>query len=275
ERKIGTGLDSTKMHVIRYLLIQLLLQVLLHPEEFWEAAIDVIICCKKTFPSIAQCDNSSAPESVEGGTEESDEDGSDEPNEDGSLESIDVLVQTFLSVLPHVSGPVCFAIEQVFRVFSDEITETGLLDMLRVVKIDLKGSRRQTDSDDDEDEARVDIEDDDEMEDADVGNVDDAPDEMDEEMEDDSADEVDEDQDDLEETVDNKAKDGDEAEATKGGEDSDDSDGMDDDAMFRIDPYIARIFKERNNLPGSETQQSQLMRFKLREKNWCWMCMLS
>lgn len=100
------------MHVIRYLLIQLLLQVLLHPEEFWEAAIDVIICCKKTFPSIAQCDNSSAPESVEGDTEESDEDGSEEPNEDGSLESIDVLVQTFLSVLPHVSGPVCFAIEQ-------------------------------------------------------------------------------------------------------------------------------------------------------------------
>ncbi|VAI54877.1 unnamed protein product [Triticum turgidum subsp. durum] len=236
---------------------ELLLQVLLHPEEFWEAAIDVIICCKKTFPSIAQSDNSSAPESVEGGTEESDEDGSEEPNEDGSLESIDVLVQTFLSVLPHVSGPV-------FRVFSDEITETGLLDMLRVVKIDLKGSRRQTDSDDDEDEARVDIEDDDEMEDADVGNVDDATDEMDEEMEDDSADEVDEDQDDLEETVDNKAKDGDDAEATKGGEDSDDSDGMDDDAMFRIDPYIARIFKERNNLPGSETQQSQLMRFKLR-----------
>ncbi|VAI43274.1 unnamed protein product [Triticum turgidum subsp. durum] len=232
---------------------ELLLQVLLHPEEFWEAAIDVIICCKKTFPSIAQCDNSSAPESVEGGTEESDEDGSEEPNEDGSLESIDVLVQTFLSVLPHVSGPV-------FRVFSDEITETGLLDMLRVVKIDLKGSRRQTDSDDDEDEARVDIEDDDEMEDADVGNVDDATDEM----EDDSADEVDEDQDDLEETVDNKATDGDDAEATKGGEDSDDSDGMDDDAMFRIDPYIARIFKERNNLPGSETQQSQLMRFKLR-----------
>ncbi|EMS61721.1 DNA polymerase V [Triticum urartu] len=232
---------------------ELLLQVLLHPEEFWEAAIDVIICCKKTFPSIAQCDNSSALESVEGGTEESDEDGSEEPNEDGSLESIDVLVQTFLSVLPHVSGPV-------FRVFSDEITETGLLDMLRVVKIDLKGSRRQTDSDDDEDEARVDIEDDDGMEDADVGNVDDATDEM----EDDSADEVDEDQDDLEETVDNKATDGDDAEATKGGEDSDDSDGMDDDAMFRIDPYIARIFKERNNLPGSETQQSQLMRFKLR-----------
>jgi len=55
-------------------------------------------------------------------------------------------------------------------VFCDDITETGLLDMLRVVKIDLKG--RQTDSDD-EDGGRVDIEDDDEtvMEDAEVGKL--------------------------------------------------------------------------------------------------------
>jgi len=56
-------------------------------------------------------------------------------------------------------------------VFCDDITETGLLDILRVVKIDLKG-RRQTDSDD-EDDGRVDIEDDDEtvMEDEDVGEL--------------------------------------------------------------------------------------------------------
>lgn len=155
--------------------------------------------------------------------------------------------------------------QQVFRAFCDEITDTGLLDMLRVVKIELKGSRRQTGSDDDEDDACVDIEDDDEtvMEDTDVGDIDDVEDELDGKMEDDSADEVDEDQDDLKETVEHEAKDGDDAETTKGGDDSDDSDGMDDDAMFRIDPYIARIFKERN-LPGSETKQSQLMRFKLR-----------
>jgi hypothetical protein len=100
------------MHVIRYLLIQLLLQLLLHPEEYWEAAIDVIICCKKTFPSIAQCDSSSLPKPLEDVEEESDEDGSEEPNEDGALEFMDVLVQTFLSLLPHVSGPVCFTIEQ-------------------------------------------------------------------------------------------------------------------------------------------------------------------
>lgn len=151
---------------------------------------------------------------------------------------------------------------QVFREFCDDITETGLLDMLRVVKIDLKG-RRQTDSDD-EDDGRVDIEDDETvMEDEEVGEIDDFTDGLDENTEDDSTDEDDEDQDDSKDAVPNKTKVEDKGETTNDGDDSDDSDGMDDDAMFRIDPYIARIFKERN-LPGSETKQSQLMRFKLR-----------
>jgi DNA polymerase phi len=100
------------MHAMRYLLIQLLLQVLLHPDEYWEAAVDVTICCNKSFPAIAQGDNSSAQESAEHGSQESDEDGSEDPNEEVSLEFMDVLVQTFLSVLPHASGPVCFTIEQ-------------------------------------------------------------------------------------------------------------------------------------------------------------------
>ncbi|KAF8749914.1 hypothetical protein HU200_012516 [Digitaria exilis] len=267
ERKAGPGLDSTKMHVMRYLLIQLLLQVLLHPDEYWEAAVDVTICCKKSFPAIAQGKSS---QSEEDGSKESDDE--EDSNEEVSLEFMDVLVQTFLSILPHASGPVCFTIEQasvlsvrqVFRVFCDDITDTGLLDMLRVVKIDLKG-HRQTDSDD-EDDGRVDIEDDDDetvMEDAEVGEIDDVADDSGEDTEDDSADEGDADQDDSKEAVSNEAKDGNKGVATKDGDDSDDSDGMDDDAMFRIDPYIARIFKERN-LPGSESRQSQLMRFKLR-----------
>ena len=115
------------MHAMRYLLIQLLLQVLLHPDEYWEAAIDVTICCKKSFPSIVQNDKSSGQPSNEGaevfnedgpckshkdGPEEHNDDASEDSNEDGPLEFMDVLVQTFLSVLPHVSGPVCFSIEQ-------------------------------------------------------------------------------------------------------------------------------------------------------------------
>jgi DNA polymerase phi len=57
------------MHAIRYLPTQLLLQVL-HRDEYWEAAIDVAICCKKSFPIIAQGDNSSAQDSAELGSQE-------------------------------------------------------------------------------------------------------------------------------------------------------------------------------------------------------------
>lgn len=43
-----------------------------------------------------------------------------------------------------------------------------------------------------------------------------------------------------------------------------DDDGMDDDAMFRMDTYLAQIFKEKRNQAGGETAQSQLVLFKLR-----------
>jgi DNA polymerase phi len=39
---------------------------------------------------------------------------------------------------------------------------------------------------------------------------------------------------------------------------------MDDDAMFRMDAYLAQIFKDRKNQAGGETAQSQLVLFKLR-----------
>ena len=48
-------------------------------------------------------------------------------------------------------------------------------------------------------------------------------------------------------------------------DDSDDSDGgMDDDAMFRMDTYLAQIFKERKNQAEGENAHSQLVLFKLR-----------
>lgn len=47
-------------------------------------------------------------------------------------------------------------------------------------------------------------------------------------------------------------------------DDDDDDDGMDDDAMFRMDTYLAQIFKEKRNQAGDESAQSQLVLFKLR-----------
>ena len=85
------------MHAVRHLLIQLLLQVLLHPGEFSEAALELVICCKKAFPAASPGDS----------LEEQDEfDDGDAP------EMMDVLVDTLLSLLPQSSAPICFAVEQ-------------------------------------------------------------------------------------------------------------------------------------------------------------------
>ncbi|CAA6658932.1 unnamed protein product [Spirodela intermedia] len=124
ERRIGHGLEANKLHALRYLLIQLLLQLVLRPQEFSDAAAELIICCKKAFPGL---------------------------DDDGSPELMDVLMDTLLSLVPQSSSPMCYAIEQVFRFFCDDITDDGLLRILHIVKKDLKPPRRQVaDADDDD-----------------------------------------------------------------------------------------------------------------------------
>ncbi|KAJ4786518.1 DNA polymerase V [Rhynchospora pubera] len=106
ERKVSPGTDSSRMHAMRFLLMQLLLQILLHPGEFHEAAIDLTICCKKAFSFLSQ-----------GNSEE------EEEEEEGSApQFMDVLVDTFLSLLPHSSGPLNYAIEQVFMKSKKHVT---------------------------------------------------------------------------------------------------------------------------------------------------------
>ena len=89
--------DANKLHSLRYLLIQLLLQVLLRPGEFSEAVSELIICCKKAFPASDLLESS----------------GEDELGGDENPEFMDVLVETFLSLLPQSSAPLRSAIEQV------------------------------------------------------------------------------------------------------------------------------------------------------------------
>uniref|UniRef100_A0A5B6YU56 Putative DNA polymerase V n=1 Tax=Davidia involucrata TaxID=16924 RepID=A0A5B6YU56_DAVIN len=234
ERNCGLGTDANKLHALRYLLILLLLQVLLRPGEFSEAASELIICCKKAF---------AAPDLLD-----SSED--DEPDGDGTPALMDVLVDTLLSLLPQSSAPMRSAIEQVFKYFCDDVTDDGLLRMLRVIKKDLKPARHQDmdseDHDDDDDqEDLLGIEEAEESDEAETGETG----------------ESDEQTDDSEAVgVEAVGK-----EIPEASDDSDDSDGgMDDDAMFRMDSYLARIFKERKNQAGGETAQSQLVLFKLR-----------
>lgn len=126
--------------------------------------------------------------------------------------------------------------------------------MLRVIKKDLKPARHQEDQDSedlDDDEDCLAIEDEEEEEEneemGETGESDDPTDDS--------------------ETVTGVARMAVDREVPENSDDSEeeeDDDGMDDDAMFRMDTYLAQIFKEKRNQAGGETAQSQLVLFKLR-----------
>ncbi|KAG4164958.1 hypothetical protein ERO13_A13G049500v2 [Gossypium hirsutum] len=234
ERNFRLSNDANKVRALRYLLILLLLQVLLRPGEFCDAASELTICCKKVF---------TAPDDLNLS-------GEDELDDDAAPELMDVLVDTLLSLLPQSSAPMRTAIEQVFRYFCGDVTDDGLMRMLRIIKKDLKPARHQeagSEDDDDNDDDLLGIEEDEEededMDEAETGETADSD----------------------EQSEDSEAVVGSEGADKDIPEDSDESDGgMDDDAMFRMDTYLAQIFKEKKNQAGGETAQSQLVLFKLR-----------
>ncbi|XP_019239741.1 PREDICTED: DNA polymerase V-like [Nicotiana attenuata] len=223
ERNLGPSIDANKFHSMRYLLMQLLLQVLLRPEEFSEAASELVICCSKAFRS---SDLASS--------------GEDEADGDGTHELMDVLVDTMLSLLPQSSAAMRTAIEKVFKCFFHDVTDDGLLRMLCVIKKNLKPARRQeTDNEkDDDDDNVLGIE---EAEDSDETARNDG-------------------QADSGTLVDIEAEGAELLEAS----DDDFDEGMDDDAMFRMDTYLAKCIKGRTNQAGGETADSQLVHFKYR-----------
>ena len=100
ERNVGSGLEANKLHALRYVLIQLAFQVLLCPEQFYEAASELAICCQKAFPATAAAREDSG-------------EGENEFDDNEMPDLMDVLLDTFLSLLPHSSGPMCFSVEQV------------------------------------------------------------------------------------------------------------------------------------------------------------------
>lgn len=134
---------------------------------------------------------------------------------------------------------------QVFKYFCNDVTDDGLLRMLRVIKKDLKPARRKDgdseDGSDDEDDDLLDIEEAEESDEADIldsgesgAMIDDSEAAARAEASDDS------------------------------GEDDDSDEDMDDEAMFRMDSYLAKMFQERKNQAGGDTAHAQLVLFKLR-----------
>ncbi|KAM1151635.1 hypothetical protein ACFX19_034940 [Malus domestica] len=227
ERNCQLTSDANRLHALRYLLIQLLLQMLLRPKEYLEAVSELMICCKKAFPVADLLDSP----------------GEDDLDDEGAPAMMDVLVDTLLSLLPQSSAPMRTAIEQVFKCFCDDITDDGLLRMLRVIRKNLKPARHQdADSDDifddeEDDEDFLNIEEDEGIDKAETGETGDSDEQPDGSE------------------ADSEAADAVEAVGKENPEASDDSDGgMDDDAMFRMDTYLTQIFKERKNLAGGKPQ---------------------
>uniref|UniRef100_A0A0D6QZH6 DNA polymerase V n=1 Tax=Araucaria cunninghamii TaxID=56994 RepID=A0A0D6QZH6_ARACU len=225
------GHNLSKMQAMRFLLIQLLLQIPLSHGDICEAAAELLICCKEAFGDVIELD-------VESNNDEN-----------AMPVFMDVLIDALLSLLPQSPAPVRVAVQQVFRCFSDNLTESGLINMLQVVKKDLKPPRRKPivfgDSDE---EDPIEIEESESVDEAeeseDEGHSDDDPEQQNSKVQ-------------TKPTL--EIKNG------RGGEDSEDLDSdFDDEAMFRMDTYLAQMFKEKKNAAGSDTAQSQLVHFKLR-----------
>lgn len=120
--------------------------------------------------------------------------------------------------------------------------------MLKVIKKDLKPARhRNPDSEDDDGEDDLlGVEEAEESDEAETGETVDSDEHTDES-----------------ETVVGVGVDAVTAQLPEASDDESDE-GMDDDAMFRMDTYLARIFREKKNQTGGETAHSQLVLFKLR-----------
>ncbi|KAK6916230.1 DNA polymerase V/Myb-binding protein 1A [Dillenia turbinata] len=217
EKNAELGPDASRMNSLRYWVIQLLLQVLLRPGEFSEAANELVMCCKEGFAA------SNFPDSS----------GEDEIDHKDEPEFIDVLLDTMLSLLPQSSAPLRSSIEQAFKSFCDDFLDEHLLRMLRIIKKDLKPTRHAENHDnDDDDDDFLDIE---ETDEADMSETAESDEQKDDSVAVAAVEAVGEELPDV-----SDASDG-----------SDDSDGdMDDEAMFRMDSHLARIFKERKNQAG-------------------------
>ncbi|KAG5526172.1 hypothetical protein RHGRI_032450 [Rhododendron griersonianum] len=238
ERNCGMSTDANKLRALRYLLIQLVLQVLLRPGDFSEASSELIICCKKAFATPDLLDSS----------------GDDETDGDGVPALMDVLLDTLLSLLPESSAPMRSAIEQVFKYFCEEVTDDGLLRMLRVIKKDLKPARHQEanseDDGDDDDDDLLGIEEAEESDEAETGETGESDGQMDDSEAVVGTEAVDKE---LAEGSDEESDEAVDKELAEGSDEESDG-GMDDDAMFRMDTYVARILKERKNQAGGKPQ---------------------
>ncbi|KAA3482497.1 myb-binding protein 1A [Gossypium australe] len=219
--------DANKLHALRYLLILLLLQVLLQPGEFSDAASELIICCKKVIlHSYGEddLDDDTAPELTD----------SHQPPYRLLFSRCETMTcsKSSMSCFPYLCSS--FAL-RVFRCFCGDVTDDGLLRILWIIEKDLNAARHQQDEDE-----LLGAEKDENVGEAEMNDG---------------------------ESEDSEAVVGDDVADKELPEDSDDSDeGMDDEAMFRMDTYLAEIFKPKKDKAGGETVIYRLHAAKANEQ---------
>ncbi|GBG91164.1 hypothetical protein CBR_g52045 [Chara braunii] len=285
--KSSRGLDRSsreacmRLRSMCALLVLLRLQVMIEPGTLSETVRELLICCKKAFPDVlTELD-------VQGGEAEGEK---DEPA------FMDVLVDILLSLLAKPSAGVRDAAEKVFQSFSGMLTETGLQDMLRVLRRPVGDSRpvhlAGVQSDDDEEDEDVSESSDGDGEDHDEDESQDAngerksegseTDDDDDDSNDGNGEGDDEEEEDhlpKKRTLGGKKRGREEEQQQLGKEDKagkssgdessdlEEGDDLDDEAMFRVDEKLAAMFKLRKEaLGGGNAKESKLeqLRFKCR-----------
>ncbi|KAH7421565.1 hypothetical protein KP509_13G063900 [Ceratopteris richardii] len=250
----GNNEQIEKARAMHSLLMQLLAQTV--TTGISDLAMELIMCCKKAFGNLIKLDIL--------------DDGESEEEEAPFF--MDVLVETLLSLLAQPSAPMRTAAEQVFKAFCDDLTESNMLSISKVIKKQLNRSRRDIasslDTGDSDEDHFLEVEDDD-----DDGDDDGAIDEDDHELEDNNESKVKESRNSNSDTEGGgnkgtKPKVNDEG-MTKDISDIEDDSGsdMDDEAMFKIDVHLAKLLRQRRasgEKGEGKDAQTQLLHFQFR-----------
>ncbi|KAK3286324.1 hypothetical protein CYMTET_6116 [Cymbomonas tetramitiformis] len=191
---------------------------------------------------------------------------------------MDVLMDVLLALLARPSAPLRDAAERVFRGWVNDVTGTGVKDMLRVLdkkgkrqRLRARGSKRKGKNSEGDvveregsgDERDDDIDDDSDDSDEDVLSDEDEEDEEEEEEEEEEVEDEDEDEEEAEApSLVPRPGPGDGVDKANGEEEEED---MDDEAMFKMDALLGAAYQSNQKEKQREKQKAEtLMHFKFR-----------
>ncbi|KAF9906499.1 DNA-directed DNA polymerase [Lobosporangium transversale] len=258
-KKASKGLKA-QYKAFELLFVQMILQLYIEPEDSTNILGELHDCYDKVFGP------SSKSKKANGKTSAQDEDGEDEEE----IQPVEVIVDILLSFLIKPSALLRHVSEQVFVIFCDKMTKTGLELMLSTLqtkdnKDDMFGE--ENDEEDEDEDAEADAhnqsgEEEEEEEEEEEGEGEEDDDEDEEETEDMD---VDEEEDDEPVDEEFRKKLAAALNMKDGGEDEESSDEelLDDDQMMAFDEKLNEIFRQKKLAKAQQKDAKQtLVHFK-------------